>query len=45
VVGFFLGGGRALWRTMRGKPASSMYEEEFIRLDLNDWHESARKGS
>lgn len=43
VMGFFLGGGRALWRTMRGKPASSLHEEEFIRLDLSDWHESTRK--
>jgi hypothetical protein len=34
-VGGFLGGGRALWRKMRGKPASSVYEEEFISLNLS----------
>ena len=35
LLGFFLGGGRALYRVMRGKPASSAMEEEFIALDLN----------
>jgi hypothetical protein len=34
LLGFFLGGGRALYRIARGKPASSLYDEEFIRLDL-----------
>jgi hypothetical protein len=34
VIGIFLGGGRALVRRLRGKPASSMSEVEFIRLDL-----------
>lgn len=34
LLGFFLGGGRALYRIARGKPASSVYETEFIRLDL-----------
>lgn len=36
LLGFFLGGGRVLYRVLRGKPASSMYEEEFIHLDLAD---------
>ena len=34
LLGFFLGGGRALYRMARGKPISSMYETEFISLDL-----------
>jgi hypothetical protein len=34
LLGIFLGGGRALYRIARGKPASSMYETEFIRLNL-----------
>jgi hypothetical protein len=34
LLGLFLGGGRALYRIARGKPASSMYEVEFIRLNL-----------
>jgi hypothetical protein len=34
LLGLFLGGGRALYRIARGKPASSMYETEFIRLNL-----------
>ena len=34
LLGLFLGGGRALYRMARGKPISSMYEAEFIRLDL-----------
>lgn len=34
LLGFFLGGGRALYRIVRGKPASSVYEAEFIRLNL-----------
>lgn len=34
LLGFFLGGGRALYRMARGKPISSMYEAEFISLDL-----------
>jgi hypothetical protein len=36
LLGFFLGGGRALYRVARGKPASSVYEAEFIRLHLED---------
>jgi hypothetical protein len=34
LLGFFLGGGRILYRKLRGKPLSSVYEEEFIHLDL-----------
>jgi hypothetical protein len=36
LLGFFLGGGRALWRVAHGKPASTVYDEEFIRIDLRD---------
>lgn len=36
LLGFFLGGGRALYRIARGKPVSSVYEVEFIRLHLED---------
>lgn len=40
-LGFFLGGGRAIWRVAHGKPASSVYDEEFIHLDLREpWDES-----
>ncbi len=34
LLGLFLGGGRALYRLARGKPASSVYEAEFISLNL-----------
>lgn len=34
LLGFFLGGGRAIWRVAHGKPASSVYDAEFIHLDL-----------
>lgn len=34
LLGFFLGGGRALYRVAHGKPASTMYDEEFLSLDL-----------
>jgi len=37
LLAAFLGGGRALWRVMRGKPASSVYEEDFISLNLSGW--------
>lgn len=41
LLGFFLGGGRVLYRVMRGKPISSVYEEEFIHLDLAEkWQET-----
>jgi hypothetical protein len=36
LLGFFLGGGRALYRVARGKPVSSMYDEEFTSLNLHD---------
>jgi hypothetical protein len=42
LLGFFLGGGRALYRIARGKPVSSVHEMEFIRIDLREeWVESA----
>jgi hypothetical protein len=34
LLGLFLGGGRALYRVARGKPASSMEDMEFIKLNL-----------
>ena len=34
LLASFLGGGRALWRVMRGKPASAVYDEDFISLKL-----------
>jgi hypothetical protein len=41
LLGFFLGGGRALYRMARGRPVSSVYDEEFIHLDLQEkWKES-----
>jgi hypothetical protein len=36
LLGFFLGGGRALYRMARGKPVSSVHELEFIRIDLRE---------
>ncbi len=36
LLGFFLGGGRALYRLARGKPISSVYEAEFTSLHLRD---------
>ncbi len=36
LLGGFLGGGRALYRMARGKPASSVFDEEFIHLDLRE---------
>ena len=36
LLGFFLGGGRALYRLARGKPISTVYDVEFIRLHLED---------
>jgi hypothetical protein len=41
LMGFFLGGGRALYRVARGKPASTVYDEEFIRIDLRDGSSAA----
>jgi hypothetical protein len=34
-LGFSVGGFRALYRLARGKPVSSLYDEEFISLNLN----------
>jgi len=36
LLGFFLGGGRALYRVARGRPVSSVYDAEFIHLDLRE---------
>ncbi len=36
LIGFSLGGGRVLYRKWRGKPISSVYDEEFIHLDLRE---------
>jgi hypothetical protein len=36
LLGLFLGGGRAAIRVMRGKPASSLGDEEFISLRLSE---------
>jgi hypothetical protein len=43
LLGFFLGGGRALYRVARGKPISSVYDEEFIRLDLREEYVEVRE--
>ncbi|HVJ06914.1 MAG TPA: DUF6599 family protein [Acidisarcina sp.] len=37
LLGIFLGGARALYRRLRGKPASSMEEMEFISLNLRNY--------
>jgi hypothetical protein len=38
ILGGFFGGGRALYRMARGKPASTVFDEEFIHLDLKmEW--------
>jgi hypothetical protein len=36
LLGGFLGGGRALYRIATGKPASSVFDMEFIHLDLRE---------
>ncbi len=36
LLGIFLGGFRALYRMARGKPVSSVYDEEFTSLNLRD---------
>jgi hypothetical protein len=36
MLALFLGGGRALYRFARGRPISSVYDEEFTSLDLRD---------
>lgn len=43
LLGFFLGGGRALWRVAHGRPASSVYDEEFISLGLREEWKPARE--
>lgn len=41
LLGGFFGGGRALYRIAHGKPASSVFDEEFIHLDLREkWTET-----
>jgi len=39
LLGLFFGGGRALYRVARGLPASSVYDAEFIHLDLREERE------
>lgn len=36
MLGVFLGGGRALYRKMRGRPISTLEEAEFISLNLRE---------
>jgi hypothetical protein len=36
ILGGFFGGGRALYRVARGKPASSVWDEEFVHLNLQE---------
>jgi len=36
LLGFFLGGGRAVYRFLRGKPISAVHDEEFTQLGLRD---------
>jgi len=36
LLAFFLGCFRALYRMARGKPVSSVFDVEFIRLNLRD---------
>jgi len=36
MLALFLGGGRALYRIARGRPVSSVYDEEFTSLDLRE---------
>ena len=36
LLGGFFGGGRALYRKVTGKPASSVFDMEFIHLDLRE---------
>jgi hypothetical protein len=44
LLGGFFGGGRALYRIARGKPASSVFDEEFIHLDLREEWVEVRDG-
>lgn len=43
LLASFFGGGRALWRIMRGKPASAVYDEDFISLKLSEWGSGASR--
>jgi hypothetical protein len=44
LLGFFLGGGRALYRMARGKPASSVFDEEFVSINLREvWHDKLNR--
>ena len=43
LLASFLGGGRALLRIMRGKPASAVYDEDFISLKLSEWGSGSRR--
>lgn len=45
LLGFFLGGGRVLYRVLRGKPVSSVYDEEFIHLDLTEKWDGTTTGT
>ena len=38
ILAAFLGGGRVLWRMIRGRPVSSVYEQDFISLNLSGWN-------
>jgi hypothetical protein len=42
LLGVFLGGGRAIWRVAHGKPASAVYDAEFIHLDLRNRGDAER---
>ena len=44
LLGGFFGGGRALWRVAHGKPASSVFDEEFIHLDLREERDEIGSG-
>ena len=43
LLASFLGGGRVLWRILRGKPASSVYETDFISLNLSGWNPDSQR--
>jgi hypothetical protein len=45
LLGFFLGGFRALYRIARGRPASSVYDVEFTSLNLQERWEEVSPGS
>ena len=45
ILGGFFGGGRALYRVATGKPASSVFDEEFIHLDLQGKMERNKRGN